>query len=374
MKNIKLIMAIILVSTIVLGSLVGCTKNNEINNDAQVFLEETETSEILNESFDENLDDILNETLDETPENVARVKNPTNNPPKLQVGEEIRVKVGMLDGVPVMSMLGAMQNTKQLNRIDVEFEIIKSLEEISEGLMNKDFDAMILPTELAAELYEMGADYKLAATTVWGTDYLLSIDNINSVSELTGRKIYLFDQERTQEKLLQYLLSNKGLNPQKDIENIYLDDEAEIETILDEKQKNIALMDEPLLSSILLNNSNIKVVFDFKDEWEKLSETGRGYPQYSLMISGELIGDNPRITDAIVGMTDRSIVWINENPRKAGRATEDLSVGLQRDIVINAIERSNMRFVPAIEAKYDIELYLRALNHKLPDNKFYFIR
>jgi len=359
--------SMILVFMLVMATLVGCSSEPTVNEDAETFLEEAqETVQTTQEG-------------EQTPPNDVKPEGkPEDGPPE----ENVVIKVGVPAGVTAMSMVGAMDGLKGNERVNLEFEIIPTPDLIAAKLINNEVDAMVLPTNLAAILYNKGVEYKLAASTIWGTLYMVSTEEISDWSDLKGKEIYTIGRGLTPDVTLRYLLTENGLDPDTDVTITYVSGATELAPTFLSGRSTISVMPEPMLSAVLTKNKEAKIIFDFQKEWGDATGTGNSYPQASLVISSKTIEENPRAVGGFLRMVDRSANWINENPEMAGEAAEALDIGLKKAIVMKAIERSNIRFVPAPDAKSEIVTYFEILMEssekliggKMPDEDFYYQR
>jgi len=71
-------------------------------------------------------------------------------------------------------------------------------------MMQHKLDFAILPTVMAANLYNKGVDFKIIAVPIWGTLYVLANHpGIKSFSDLNNQTISVFGQGATPDILLQ---------------------------------------------------------------------------------------------------------------------------------------------------------------------------
>jgi len=332
-----------------MGTVTGCAPKT-VNEDAEAFLED----------------------VNEVP--VEDVKKEDVQKPRPVM------TVGIPAGVTAMSLVGVMDKTIESKRVEVEYQIIPSPDLIAAKLINKEVDAMILPTNLAAILYNKGIEYKLAASTIWGTLYMVTTEDISSWEDLKGKEIYTIGRGLTPDVALRYLLEANGIDPDTDVTITYLSGATELAPTFLSGRSTISVMPEPMLTTILMKNQEAEILFDFQEEWATATGTGNSYPQASVMISDDFINEYPIATEAFVEMVDKSADWINDNPEEAGTAAEALDIKLKKKIVEKAVERSNIRFESAEDAKPAIETYFEILmsaskkliGGKMPDEDFYY--
>ncbi len=357
------ITSLLLIFMLAMVTMAGCAPKEPVNQDAQAFLEETENTV--------------------APEEASEEANKEAEPAADQAvpEEPIVVKVGVPAGVTAMSMLGAMREEER-GPISFEFDIIPTPDLIAAKLINKEVDFIVLPTNLASILYNKGVEYKLAGSSIWGTLYMISSEEITDWADLKGKEIYTIGRGLTPDVMLRYLLENKGINPDEDVTITYLSGATELAPTFISGRSTVSVIPEPMLSAVLMKKPEANVVFDFQKEWAGITGTGESYPQASVMVQNAFVEAHPQAVQAVLAEFERSAKWINEDTEAAGAFAETLDMGLKKAIVVNAVERSNIRFVGVEEAKPEIETYLSVLmdasekliGGKMPDEAFYFAK
>ena len=367
--------SVILMIIILVASLAGCGGESAINEDAQAFLEETEgiSSETSETSNVDELDVSNGERND---------KPPLDGPPENHFGEDMPdIRVAIPKGLSAVSMLGAMNQAAQNDRSNVEYDIIEAADLLSMKPKEKVYDVMLLPTNLAASYYNKGAEYKLLGTILWGSQYIVSNEDLSDWSELKSKSIVSFGEGQASDVVLKYVMAQNGLQPGENVEITYVSKLSDLTPQFVKGRSKVAVFSEPTLSNVFARKEDTFLAFDIQEEWEKLFGSMHGYPQVSVVVSNDLIDQYPFVIGWMMQSLVNSTIWVNEETTEAAEFGEALDIGLRRKMILNAVERSNIYFVPAHEAKADIETYLTILNEsskkliggQLPDEEFYFI-
>lgn len=295
--------------------------------------------------------------------------------------EKKSIKVVAPSGAPTLSMIKMFKETPNLQEnIEIDYESLKSPDVLSSKLMSGEADIAVVPTNLASSFYNRGLPYKLAASNVWGVLYLVSSEEINTLEDLKGKEVYTMGRGLTPDIVFRFILDQNGIDPDKDMNLRYLTGSTELASSLIAGESEIALISEPILSKVILKKGDVKVNLDIQEEWSKVTKLSSSYPQASLIIKEDIIESNPDFVDAFIKEFEESIKWANENSTEAGNYSEELQTNLNAKIVDKSIERINMKFVAAQEAKEAIETYLNVLfeyspesvGGKLPDDDFYY--
>ena len=300
-----------------------------------------------------------------------------------QQQESIEINVVAPQGAPTLSMIKMMKEKPSLGEnIEVNYESVESPDVIASKLTSNEVDIAIIPTNLAATLYNKDVKYKLVGANVWGILYLASDKELNSINDLKGETISTIGRGLTPDVVFRYILSKNDIDPEKDLEIKYYNGGTELASSLIAGKDSVAVVPEPMLSKVLLKNNNIKVNLNIQDEWSKATGLEGGYPQACLVVSEKLIEENPKAVEAFINEFEKSIDWVNQNPTQAGDYSEELETGIDAKMLETGIERSNLKFVNAKDSKESIENYFNILfeyspklvGGKLPDEDFYYTK
>lgn len=273
----------------------------------------------------------------------------------------LEVKMAMPSGTPTLSAIKLYSEQPEFDgNVTVNYEVIEATDVLTSTLINGESDIAIVPTNLVATLNSKGLDYKLVGSSVWGTFYIASTEDITTIEDLKGKTITTFGQNLTPDAILKYVLQGNNIDYTEDLTLEYLGGASEVATNFIAGESPIALATEPVLTSMLLKNQDGKSVINIQEEWEKL--TGfESYPQASLIISNELLESRPTFVADFISYYDESVDWVNENPKEAGDYYETLNIGLTSAILQKAIPNCSLDFVPTSTAKDSIATYLDIL-------------
>jgi NitT/TauT family transport system substrate-binding protein len=163
-------------------------------------------------------------------------------------------------------------------------------------------DFAITPVNLAAKLYKQDNPYQMLAVTTWGLNEILSDQNISSLSDLKGHKLYAFAKQGTPGVTLRALLDKEGvkyvdytdgadLNPDAvNIVNLTTGSDV-ITALAKDKDAHYAMIPEPAASTYMIKTQqkwNVKL--DLQKLWQQ--DYGEKYPQ-SVLVGSKSFLDNP---------------------------------------------------------------------------------
>lgn len=296
--------------------------------------------------------------------------------------ETKNVKMYVPDGITALCAAKLIKENPSIDKnVNVTYEIAKTTDVLTSKVMSGEADIAIVPSNLAAQAYNKSLSYKLAGTTGWGSLFVASSEDIKDWSSLKGKEIYNIGKGLTPDIVFRYLLSKNSLNPEQDIKLNYLNAATELAPAFISGKSTIAVMPEPVLTTVLDKKNTAKVVLDLNSEWKKATGTSLGYPQASLIVKDELIKNNKSFVQGFLKEMDNSIQWANSsaNVEKLGAYSEELQISVSKDSIAKCITRANLKFVNINDSKDEYNKYFKVLldfepksiGGKLPDEGLY---
>lgn len=317
--------------------------------------------------------------------NVANEQTSNETSPD-SVGESakdaLEIEVVSPAGSPTISAVKMFKEKPDINSANIDYKMTLTTDELQSKLVTNEADFAIVPTNLAAKLYNKGIEYSIVAPVVWGNLYLVSNEEINDLNELKGKEIYTIGQGLTPDILFRYLLEANGIDPENDVKLTYLSGGSELASNYIAGKSSITIMPEPMLTIVNTKKPETKLVMDLQEEWNKQNGTEFGYPQASLIVKTELVENNKEFVNVFIEEFENSVKWLESEPTMAGEYYNELVTSLDSKVVEKSLPGSNLKYISAEEAKADIEKYLNVLmdfskdsiGGKLPDEGFYFTK
>ncbi|MDD2418648.1 MAG: ABC transporter substrate-binding protein [Oscillospiraceae bacterium] len=188
--------------------------------------------------------------------------------------EKTKVNAAVIKGPSGIGMVNLMElNASGTASNDYKFTVVSSPDEIVSKISSKEVDLATPPTNLAATLYKKtsGKVQMLAASTK-GVLYILENGNtIQSAADLKGKTIYTTGQGANPEYILKYILTKNGIDPEKDVNIVFKFDNDELATLLATGAASVALVPEPIVTSVKAKKAELRVALDMTAEWDKVS-------------------------------------------------------------------------------------------------------
>lgn len=188
----------------------------------------------------------------------------------VKVNEEINATLISPDGLPSIAISKLISDNNKIDNITLNCSIQKTTDLLLSELMKGEADLAIVPSNLALQAYKKELGYKVVGTIGWGSLYLVSTEDISDLSELEGCEIYNTGKGLTPDIVFKNILSNNNIN-EENIEFSYVGAASELAPLLISKQAKYAVVPEPVLSTVIAKNSNLKIVLNLNNEWAKVN-------------------------------------------------------------------------------------------------------
>jgi NitT/TauT family transport system substrate-binding protein len=296
--------------------------------------------------------------------------------------ENISVDVGVLRGPTGISMVKMINENPSLGEgVKVNYTTEQSADVLSSKLLSGEIELATIPTNMAATLYNKGVPYQLACVNTWGVMYVVSNGKaINSWTDLKGQTVGAVAKGASSDVVFRYLLSQNGLNPDKDVTLTYNPSPVELAQLVIAGKVTLAALPEPWVSVVQSKNPKIKIGLDLQKEWTKIQGSDIPFAQTCLVVNKKFAAQHPQVIASFLKEYTQSIDWVNKNPQLAADLIKNTDIGIPADIAAAAIPRCNLKYVNSQEAKAAVTKYLEVLlqfspetvGGKIPDDKFYY--
>ena len=288
--------------------------------------------------------------------------------------------IATLKGPSSMGMIQMIDSSYNTQNCNIKINIFNEPMQVRKMMLEGTTDFAILPTTMAAILYNSGINYRLVAIPVWGTLYLIGNDPNNNISnwqDLKGKRIYVMAKSMTPDLLFRYLLMQNGINPDKDVALDYsFPTHINLANAITSGIAQYGIMTEPYVSLIMHNNKSVRTIIDLNSEWNKIQ--GTPLAETAFLCKDEIIQKHPEIVDKIIKQYAKSTVWVNEHPKEAAQLIAKYEIIQDSSAALKAIPNSNLKVINAKDIRQSINSYLKVFYNikpetvggKLPDEKF----
>ena len=281
----------------------------------------------------------------------------------VKVNEEINATLISPDGLPSIAISKLISDNNKIDNITLNCSIQKTTDLLLSELMKGEADLAIVPSNLALQAYKKELGYKVVGTIGWGSLYLVSKEDISDLSELEGCEIYNTGKGLTPDIVFKNILSNNNIN-EENIEFSYVGAASELAPLLISKQAKYAVVPEPVLSTVIAKNSNLKIVLNLNNEWAKVNNVEKGYPQSTLLIKEDFYNKikDTSLYDKLIEVIDESEKWVINNPQLAAEKCEELGITVNKNVINESIKNSNLKFTKIEDSKSEYETYFSIID------------
>ncbi len=284
--------------------------------------------------------------------------------------------IGLLDEPPVLEEGG--------QKYKVQFTVKANPKLLRAELLQGRADMAVIPTTLAAILYNKGVPYRAAAVTVWGTLALVGKKQTEQTepfdwNDLKEKEIHLMGKGMTPDILFRLLLEKKGLTNEVKV-NYRFPAPQDLAQAMAAGAVELAVLSEPMASTAMARNKEIAVLADLTEEWNKTVGDDLPLPQAVLIVKTSFARKHPQLVARFLAQYRSQVDRINSHTLQAAQLM--VKHGLVPDAAVGAasIPRCHLRFRLAGEVKDQIKAYLGVffqmnpaiVGGGLPDENFYY--
>ena len=291
------------------------------------------------------------------------------------------VRVAGLKGPTSIGLVKLMeddQNGKTKN--NYEFTVAGTADEITPSLIQGTLDMAALPVNLASVLYNKteGDIQVIAVNTLGVLNIVQKGTEINELSDLAGKTIYATGQGSTPEYNLRYLLSQNGIDPDRDVTIEFKSEPAEIVNILSSSDEGIAMLPQPYVIAAMAQTEGLSIAMDLSSEWDAL-ENGSKMVTGVIAVRRQFAEDNPTAVKDFLEEYAASVEYVNGNIEEAAGLIEKYDL-FKAAVAKKAIPFCNVVFISGQDMIDSVEGYLKVLYDEdpkavggtLPGTDFYY--
>ncbi len=269
-----------------------------------------------------------------------------------------------------------------------EFKIWKNPDQMRALALKGDVDFIATPTNVAANLYNRGADIRLLNVSIWGVLWMVSRDNnLKTIADFKGKEIAMPFRADMPDIIFAKLAEESGLDPKKDFKIRYVSNPLDAMQLLLMRRVDHALLAEPAVSMALRKTKSfpMKIIApdlyrsaDLQQEWGKLLKRETRIPQAGMAVINKKL--SKQVIQRFVEEYKKATQWCLENPDEAGKIVADRIDLLTPEAVSDSIKVSQFKDVSAKDARKELEYFFNVLHSKtpaliggkLPDDGFYY--
>lgn len=290
-------------------------------------------------------------------------------------------KIAVLKGPTGFGAIKLLDDSKNGNTENTyDFTIESASDAVTSALLSKQLDIAFLPSNAAAMLYnKTEGEVSVIGVATLGILYIVSRDeNVSSLADLEGKKVVTSGAGSTAEYATSYLFENNGLKIGENVTLDYASEHSEAASKLLSEEYDIAILPEPFVTMVTLQDDSLKTAVSLTDEWTKLN-AGK-LPMAAIAVRTELLKGNSAAIDTFLKEYAASADYVSKNPAEASELIEKYDI-MKAPAAKNAIPNCNIVCETGEEMKEDlISLYEilfdanpKSIGGKMPGDDFYYI-
>lgn len=296
--------------------------------------------------------------------------------------DPVRVNVVALKGPTAMGMVQFMDRADagELTDSNFHFEIVAAVDEVPPKLAQAQVDIAAVPANLASVLYNnTDGGVEVLAINTLGVIYIVeSGDTVSDISDLKGKTVYASGKGATPEYALNFILTQNGIDPEKDLTIEWKSEHAECLSALMAQENAVAMLPQPFVTTAQTKSDKIRVALDLTKEWDKLGVD-------SALLTGvvvarkEFVESYPAEVESFLEYYQASVAFVNDNTEEAAALIGKYDI-VPEAVAVKAVPKCNIVFITGNEMKQKLSGYLavlleqnpKAVGGALPADDFYY--
>ncbi|MDY6154664.1 MAG: ABC transporter substrate-binding protein [Terrisporobacter sp.] len=275
------------------------------------------------------------------------------------LSKDVRVKT--YNGLPAISICKLIKEEENIkSSYKTSYTIESNDKKLVESLNKKQVDIALVPTDMAAKVYNKNSSYQIFASIGQGSYYLVTSDpevrGFNST--LINKEIAIAGENSMTDNIVKAILKKNNIDETL-VKFKYTNTVPELVKTLTLGEIYTGIVPETSLTSLLYKHSGLKILASTNDAYENTFDISEGYPQFSVIVRKDFAKNNKEYVNKFLSKVKESIEFVNNNPLQAGAYGEELKIPIKPQILSKAIKRCNLKFIEIDKFKQNYEYFLR---------------
>lgn len=295
------------------------------------------------------------------------------------LSKDVRVKT--YNGLPAISICKLIKEEENIkSSYKTSYTIESNDKKLVESLNKKEVDIALVPTDMAAKVYNKNSSYQICASIGQGSYYLVTSDpevtGFNST--LINKEIAIAGENSMTDNIVKAILKKNNIDETL-VKFKYTNTVPELVKTLTLGEIYTGIVPETSLTSLLYKHSGLKILASTNDAYENTFDISEGYPQFSVIVRKDFAKNNKEYVNKFLSKVKESIEFVNNNPLQAGAYGEELKIPIKPQILSKAIKRCNLKFIEIDKFKQNYEYFFdilynynnEAVGGTVPDESIY---
>ncbi len=269
------------------------------------------------------------------------------------------LKLGFFTGPTGISVAQILEESPTYKGpMHVEPRIFSAPPEVVPFLVKGELDIVTLPLNVGIKLIQAkGVEYKLAAVTGTGMLQVISRDSsLTTLKDLENTTVYGMGKGGTPE-LVYNILTQEG-EVYAPLDFTY-NAPVQLLAALREGLIDTALLPEPFVTTALVEPLLHRVI-DIDEVWKELIGNPDTYPMTGVYVRSDLVDKHPQVVKALLEDIEKSIQWVQENPRSAGNVLEKFGI-MKSTLVERSIQNLELTYIDGSEMRKMVSAYVEVV-------------
>lgn len=292
------------------------------------------------------------------------------------------MRIAGLQGPTTMGMVKLMKDQESMESPLYDVTMYGAADEIVPLLTKGELDAAAIPANLAATLYQKTeGKIQVAAVNTLGVLYVVTTgDDVASVADLAGKTIYSTGKGITPEYVLNYILTENGIDPAKDVTIEYKSEATEVlSTLQSASEGAVAVLPQPYVTAAQAQVEGLNVALDLTEEWNKIDPDSQLITGV-LAVRSDYAEQHPEELEVFLADYRSSIEWVTANTADAAQLVAEYGIVAKAPLAEKALPACNITYMDGADMKQALSGYLDVLYQQdaasvggaLPGDDFYY--
>lgn len=306
-----------------------------------------------------------------------------NQQESVQAGYEegLTTRIAALKGPTAMGLVCLMDDN-QAEDAPYTFELYTSGDEIVPLIAQGEVDVALIPTNLAATLYQRTeGGVQVLDVNAGNVLYVVSHDEtLNSLEGLKGKTVYMTGKGTSPDWTLQYLLGKAGISADE-LTIEFKSEATEVVSALAQDSTAVGVLPQPFATVAMMQDQELSLNFPLENAWKEYSPDGSGIATGVTVVRTAFAEEHPAAVAQFVADHQQSVAAAEEDPARAAQLIEEAGI-VKAAVAQQVIENFNpMAATAGEEMQTWVSGYLEmlyeiapdAVGGQLPDEGFYYL-
>lgn len=292
--------------------------------------------------------------------------------------------VAALKGPTAMGIVSMMETDANSDAPQYEVALYTAADEIVPLIGKGEVDIALIPTNLAATLYQK-TEGGVQVIDVNAGSVLYGVSGggaITSAADLADKTVYMTGKGTTPEWTLRYLIEKAGLSfDEMQIE--FKSESTEIVSLLQANPDAVGILPQPFATVAAQSDERLEIVYCLSDEWQTHSDPSvqQGTATGVTIVRKAFAEEHPEAVAQFIEAHAQSVQYMTENPEEGAALVEQNGIAKAGPVKLVLEAYNPLTAVSGDSMKAWLEEYLgmlyeiapEAVGGAMPDEGFYYL-